>query len=64
MAEKTFDSERRLTESQDRRKFTRGGRRPGERRRRWRRLGWLVAGYVVYAGVRTLSVRARSLLGR
>jgi hypothetical protein len=64
MTDETLESDRRDREREDRRKSRSGGRRPGERRRRWRRLGLLFAGYVVYAGVRTLSERARVLLGR
>jgi hypothetical protein len=64
MTDGTFQSNRRDTETQDRRKSRRGGRRPGERRRHWRRLGMLFAGYAMYVGVRTLSERARTLLGR
>jgi hypothetical protein len=64
MALSTLVQDRRLIDSADRRKSRRGGRRPGERRRRWQRLGWLFAGYAVYVGVRTLSERTRALLGR
>jgi hypothetical protein len=64
MTDNTFESDRRGTDSEDRRKSRRGGRRPGERRRRWRRLGWLFVGYAVYVSVRTFSERARALVGR
>jgi hypothetical protein len=64
MAETTVHIERRLTEPKDRRQATRGGRRAGERRRHWRHLGLLFAGYALYVGVRTVSDRARGLLRR
>jgi hypothetical protein len=64
MTDETLETDRRDSDREDRRKSRRGGRRPGERRRHWRRLGLLFAGYAVYVGVRTLSDRARTLLGR
>ena len=60
----TDPKNRRLTDPKDRRQVSRGGRRAGERRRRWQHLGWLIAGYAVYVGVRTVSDRARGLLRR
>lgn len=61
---RTFESDRRRADLEDRRESRRGGRRPGERSRRWRRLGWLFAGYAGYVAVRALSERARVLRGR
>jgi len=63
MADTTVESNRR-NDSKDRRQKTRGGRRTGERGRRWRHLGWLIAGYAMYVGVRSVSDRARGLLRR
>ena len=64
MADTMVQPDRRLTDPKDRRQATRGGRRAGERGRRWRHLGWLIAGYAMYVGVRTVSDRARGLLRR
>jgi hypothetical protein len=58
------ESDRRTREQLDRRRKSRGGRRAGERVRRWRRLGWLIAGYTVYVGIRALTDRARGALRR
>jgi hypothetical protein len=64
MAENSVEANRRVGEQKDRRMKTRGGRRAGERVRRWRRLGWLIAGYTIYVGVRAVTDRARVALRR
>jgi hypothetical protein len=64
MADTTVHTNRRLADPKDRRHATRGGRRAGERGRRWRHLGLLIAGYAMYVGVRTVTDRARGLLRR
>ena len=64
MPETSSGTDRRTKKARDRRLKSRGGRRAGERIRRWRRLGWLIAGYTVYVGVRALTDRARGALRR
>jgi hypothetical protein len=56
------DSNRRSTELRDRRQSRRGGRRAGERRRRWQHLAWLLGGYAIYVAVRGVAGRGRMLL--
>jgi hypothetical protein len=55
-------SERRFAQKTDRRKQSRSGRRgtdPSEGRRRGFRVVWMFAGYLLYAGLRTLSTLFR-----
>jgi len=65
VSEKVVASERR-TDSVERRKNSRGGRRSGDPHPdwRWRRLAWLFAAYALYLSVRALPSTVKNYFNR
>jgi hypothetical protein len=55
-------TERRVSNSNDRRKYSRSGRRSTDPRVNWRRLAWLFAAYAAYLSVRSLPATVRDVV--
>ena len=58
------ETERRQPEHSDRRNNSRGGRRDGDPRVKWRRLAWLFAAYATYLSIRSLPATLRRMFKR
>jgi hypothetical protein len=61
---KVSNKERRYGSSGDRRRNPRNGRRSGDPRVNWRRLGWLAAAYALYISARSLPATVKNLFRR